>query len=383
MRSDAAAGMGCRCSEGAASIAPASCQTDGRLHQRCQPLSAPPPRLPTTPSCHPASPPCLRSYWASVGECETSPGYMLGTATRQGNCLQSCGLCDGNEDKQARRRPVGYRLVVWGGVGHYTSCKTRASASGTHSVRSAGLPSQLLLAAPGTLAVLTLRSSRLPPPACPCLPPPAPAGPLQRLVRLLPLLGQDWRVQEEVGWALGGGQPSWGAPPRSWRCQLQMRAGAATASLMTGPSGFSTHPRLPQRSLRPPTLDAASHPTSLNDVPPCCCSAAYMAAYCPAACQLCDQVVIDDTAGQVRAARMRGALPGRLPCSQQVRGACQAALAGSCCATLLLRMPVPCSAGTRMKTAAGLPRRATALTPSEWGHASPAVLPLRVLAVTT
>jgi hypothetical protein len=32
--------------------------------------------------------------WAESGECEVNPGYMIGTKTRPGDCLASCGRCD-------------------------------------------------------------------------------------------------------------------------------------------------------------------------------------------------------------------------------------------------------------------------------------------------
>lgn len=32
--------------------------------------------------------------WAESGECEVNPGFMIGTKTRPGDCLASCGRCD-------------------------------------------------------------------------------------------------------------------------------------------------------------------------------------------------------------------------------------------------------------------------------------------------
>jgi prolyl 4-hydroxylase len=51
------------------------------------------------PSPPPAPPGCTDSHencagWAEGGECESNPGFMIGTKEQPGACLLSCGRCD-------------------------------------------------------------------------------------------------------------------------------------------------------------------------------------------------------------------------------------------------------------------------------------------------
>ncbi|PSC67614.1 KDEL-tailed cysteine endopeptidase CEP1 [Micractinium conductrix] len=43
--------------------------------------------------CRDFSPSC--AYWAGTRQCEKTPGFMVGDATRYGACMQSCGVCNG------------------------------------------------------------------------------------------------------------------------------------------------------------------------------------------------------------------------------------------------------------------------------------------------
>lgn len=45
----------------------------------------------------------LCTEWATAGECERNPGYMIGSRARPGRCIQSCKRCDLVSDTGAER----------------------------------------------------------------------------------------------------------------------------------------------------------------------------------------------------------------------------------------------------------------------------------------
>jgi prolyl 4-hydroxylase len=53
-------------------------------------FAPPPPPAPT--GCKDAEYAC--KGWADSGECESNPGFMVGTKIHPGRCLLSCGRCD-------------------------------------------------------------------------------------------------------------------------------------------------------------------------------------------------------------------------------------------------------------------------------------------------
>ena len=73
----------------------------------CTPRAAP---EPLKPECEDLSPNCKE--WASSGECQNNPTYMLGAGKIKGQCREACGACegvvlDGDLQKVGRGRPVG------------------------------------------------------------------------------------------------------------------------------------------------------------------------------------------------------------------------------------------------------------------------------------
>ena len=76
----------------------------------CTPRAAP---EPLKPECEDLSPNCKE--WASSGECQNNPTYMLGAGKIKGQCREACGACEGvvlDGDLQKVGRPQRPASVV-------------------------------------------------------------------------------------------------------------------------------------------------------------------------------------------------------------------------------------------------------------------------------
>ena len=104
----------------------------------CTPRAAP---EPLQPECEDLSPNCKE--WASSGECQNNPTYMLGAGKIKGQCRDACGACegvvlDGDLQKVGRGRPVGVlhreagcRIARSGGPSAARSAPRRSPSMGS------------------------------------------------------------------------------------------------------------------------------------------------------------------------------------------------------------------------------------------------------------